>query len=186
MQNDPLSVRVTSEVWLTDPIHLEIHLEFVFYRNIQATFSHLRLVAHGCPRSGPVHRQRSWQTRCHWPDWPTNCTRRRYAGTHSEFLFCRNDRRPSIRWNVLWEETQTRSNTWINTQMKHFSRGDGSSISDYFTHLSTSWRITCSSFPEKQQTDKLDHKTKVHRIVALLRSLTSGLECMTTLALGGG
>lgn len=80
---------------------------------LQITYTYLCLAALGCPRSGRVRRQMSWRTRCRWPDWRTNCTRRRCAGTRSEFLSCVNN-------NHLTVNLSTQDNSLITGQPKSF------------------------------------------------------------------
>lgn len=63
---------------------------------LQTASTYLCLAALGCPRSERVHRLMSWRTRCRWPDWRTNCTRRRCAGTRSEFLSCVNNNQQTV------------------------------------------------------------------------------------------
>lgn len=149
--------------WITDPIHpntsssaIFIYICICFYfhqpKNFTGTYRRLSLT-------------------CVWrltsvPDQDTSIIRG--AGKH--VVIDRTDRQ-TVHGVDVQEHIQSFSSagttiihpsceTFCERKHKHeatqdFYQGDGSSISYYFTHLSTSWRITCSSFPEKQQTDKL-------------------------------
>lgn len=63
---------------------------------LQTANTYLCWAALGCPRSERVRHRMSWRTRCRWPDWRTNCTRRRCGGTRSEFLSCVNNNHQTV------------------------------------------------------------------------------------------